>query len=1177
MMRVEQQNPSVVDVLRQESGPEEKAGGIFSGKAGVVKNSGVVCETNTAHRGSGGATSVNMKDATYLKPEAEDDKTIVDDLEQSATLDASGRREQMAVLAGTTSEEDYARMQEEGFSLDEVSSNTIITVTDKIKAELAKAGVDISVFGDDLSAEQLEKLAGSPELARQLERAFREADLPVNDENVRDSVDAMRMAEALKTPGDDAVRYLMENSLPPTVANLYRAEYSGGYQGYEGQRVNMTPFLNQVERIIVQAGFPVSEQTIGECRWLLENELPLNEENLSYLKELRGLTLPVDAETMADCIATAIAEGGRPQDAMLVDTFTKEAQAANVQSVVDHATDADLEYIIDSGLTVTVRSLAYAAAARAQGLTAGNPENGSAVSGAAAAGSAVSGAVQSATAESAAAGTGAVPATGGAAAAASGAGSVTGGAAAVAAAGQPTETGDVRSGAIPAAQAVPAGNGTRGTGTAAGAGGVQETGAGFGTAGTQGTAPVSGAESSGAGAQEDSAGAQTRRELALLTARRQLEEARLVMSVQANYALLKKGIQIDTEPLEKLVEQLKNDEEEYYGRLLRAQGVEDDDRNVALFQETTQTISDLKQTPAYILGVPEIRTAAIGEVHDQGQRMRGSFEQAQERYETLMTAPRADLGDSIQKAFGNVDDMLSEIGLVPTEANRRAVRILGYNQIAITPESVAEMKSVDEEVQRAFHNMTPAMVVEMIRRGINPLDMSFSGLNETAEKIGKELEAGETDYRSFGEFLWKLEQRDAISKEERASYIGIYRLIHQVESSDGAVIGALVNQGADVTMRNLMMAVRTGHQAGGMDITVDDSFGEREKGGGIANSITGQIETAYQHNCMKDAADALTPDRLAAVMRQEDWENMTPEQLKEALSEAKTDDAKLDMDYARERLAELAQSAKASQDIYAVLQKYDIPNTMSNILAVEEMMKHRNGTFRRIFGDGVKAPGEEVTAGDLEKIRRELLEEFGEAVSSPAQMAEAQEKLGELAENVMKTMIESDEVTSLDVREMRMLSAQLSVHRIMAKQEQYSVPVLVSDGVVNVSLKIVRGVDRKGIVDITMESRLRGKIAATFQAKAHGVKGFLAAENEETKKLLEEHGEQLLEGFDEDLDMGYAQIRDLDLNRFSSGAFGVNAQEAAAETDTQDGDYQVQTTRLYRIAECFIRQLREVL
>ena len=59
--------------------------------------------------------------------------------------------------------------------------------------------------------------------------------------------------------------------------------------------------------------------------------------------------------------------------------------------------------------------------------------------------------------------------------------------------------------------------------------------------------------------------------------------------------------------------------------------------------------------------------------------------------------------------------------------------------------------------------------------------------------------------------------------------------------------------------------------------------------------------------------------------------------------------------------------------------------------------------------------------------------------------------------------------------------------------------------------------------------------------------------------------------------MSYAGIRDLDLDQFSSGVFGINAKTQTEETDAETEDYQVQTTRLYHIAETFIRQLREVL
>ena len=47
-----------------------------------------------------------------------------------------------------------------------------------------------------------------------------------------------------------------------------------------------------------------------------------------------------------------------------------------------------------------------------------------------------------------------------------------------------------------------------------------------------------------------------------LTARRQLEEIRLRMTAQVNLQLIKSGFSIDTEPMEKLVEALKQAERE---------------------------------------------------------------------------------------------------------------------------------------------------------------------------------------------------------------------------------------------------------------------------------------------------------------------------------------------------------------------------------------------------------------------------------------------------------------------------------------------------------------------------------------------------------------------------------------------------------------------------------------
>ncbi len=1083
-MRVEQQQmqgQNIAELMQQACGMEDTGRASFFGAAVKAE------EVKSAH-----SMSFQVKEPTYLNPAREEQKTLVEEMEEGSALDARGRKNQMAVLAGTTSEEDYAKMQEEGFSLDSTTSNTIVTVTDKIKAELAKAGVDISCFGDDLDMEQLAEITGSPELARQLVQAIREEDLPLSGENIRQVAETVALAGSLSAPDDDTIKYLLDNGLAPTAQNLYVAEHSGIGGTKTAEQLNVSSFLPQIKTVILEAGLPVNDETIETSRWMLEQDIPLTKEKLSYACDLRSQGLSTQPEQVAKLAAQAIREGGTARDAVLLPGYTLTEQAERAVAVVTEATDEELAYLVGEGRELTLENLAAAKYLREAAVAEGAAD----------------------------------------------------------------------------APEVQAGAGAQNAGTS-----EVQTGAGVQNA-------VTSEAQAGTAVQNTDVAENTvytDEGLALISARRQLEELRLVMTASANYALLKQGISIDTEPLAQLVEQLKDLENSYYRNLLQSQGVDAGEENAALFREVTEKVTEIRFVPAYVLGMKDTDVLTISGVHESGSALKAALDRANERYETLMTAPRADLGDSIQKAFANVDDILEDLSLETSEQNRRAVRILAYNELSITPESVGQMKAADEEVQRMFRNMTPAVVTQMIKRGVNPLEMDFAGINRIAEEIQSEL-GDSTDRSRFGEYLWKLEQNGEISEDERSAYIGIYRLIRQVENTDGAAIGALIHQGADLTMKNLLTAVRSGKRSGGMDYAVDDDFGGVERTAKENVSVTEQIEAGYQNNCLKDILNVITPERLKAVLSGEmNWENMTPEQLKAALTQAQTDESSVDQAYAKQQLADLTQAAEASRDIYQILQRYDIPNTVTNVLAMQAMMADRNQMYRKIFGVGIDA--DEVTIEDLEEIRQELLKEFGEAASKPAAMAEAQEKLGELAENVMKTMINSERVTSLDVREMKLLAAQLSVSSILAKEEHYSVPVMVNDEMMNVSVKIVRGVDKKGIVDIMMESQLRGKIAATFQAKENGIHGFVASDSRETVDLLRQEAARLTETLsaadDEVRDLHCAYIEDLTLNYFSEPFTG---EEAETQGEDNSGEaYRIQTVRLYRIAESFLKMIKETL
>ena len=421
-----------------------------------------------------------------------------------------------------------------------------------------------------------------------------------------------------------------------------------------------------------------------------------------------------------------------------------------------------------------------------------------------------------------------------------------------------------------------------------------------------------------------------------------------------------------------------------------------------------------------------------------------------------------------------------------------------------------------------------------------------------------------------------------------------------MEQTDGAAIGALVNQGAEMTMKNLLTAVRSTHKTNRMDISVDNDYGETEDQTASINSITDQIETAYQTNCIKDAADLLTPGRLQQVFDQHpDWQNMTPEEFARALAETADTDVAAEREYLQEQMQMVQEAASASDEIYRMLEQFDLPNTAMNVNAIQSMMANRNQLFRQIFGEESTNPDRErkITTEDIEAIKESIIEDFGEAVSEPEALAEVQETLGTVAENVMKTMISSDEVTSIDVREMRLMQAKLSINQTLAKKEQYSIPVLVGDKVTNVSLKIVRGVETKGIVDIMLESEMSGKIAATFQAKEEGISGLVVTDKQETRDLLADQmgflASAIQESGGEQVDLRFAIEKNLDLNHFSGVASGksgnvtsvndsaastkeaVDKEGQSTEGKKEDSVYKVQTARLYHIAEAFLKTIRE--
>ena len=999
------------------------------------------------------SNSVDMSDTIYGKPQNKKDskdKNIAEDMIDESSQSTENRRNEMVVVANTTTTDDYNSAKDDGYDV-------IVTETDKIKAVLAKAGVDISIYGDSLSEEQLSDITGNAAVATMISNQLKTYDVPATDENISDCQNAIMQAKQLENISQDTKAYMVKNAMQPTISNVYKATYSSmqgaaaqqntKYEISDAQFENLKP---QIYEILNDAKIEPNEENINQCRWLLNNQLDVTPENILLADKIDGIaqnTGKTDDTFYAKSVAEAIALGGKAIDATMSQDGLVTDCAIKAENVLKEATPEDVISLETEKEPVTIENLAIAIETRkSQSDKSGSGKNNS--------------------------------------------------------------NGNSR-------------------------------------------------DTEHYNSSPD-----------MIRAQRKLEEARLYMTAEANLSLLKKGISIDTEPIERVVEQLREQENKYYRAIFSDDSIKAADERVSAYENVTEVFEQLKQQPAYVLQ-PDSNQKTVNEIYTDGQKLQQSFEKASQGYETLMTAPRADMGDSISKAFQNVDDILKDIGMDTTDENRRAVRILAYNNTDITEQNISRIKAVDEQVQRAFKDMTPAVTVEMIKKGISPLNMTMQEISDTARQI--KSENPDEKEQKYSEFLWKLEKQNGITSEERESYIGIYRLITQVEMSDGAVIGALINQGADITMKNLLTAVRTKGK-NRMDYKIDDDFSGIDTTSKVTH-IDVQIETAYNTNCLRDIMDVISPEKMDFAT-DERWLDMTPEQLKQAVWDAKEDKV-LSERYAQEQIRQFKEAVSSPENAYAFLEKYDFKTTASNLMAATRIIKNPSESVKKLWERGDNAV--------IRKLLDDTLEQFSEAVKTPVELAKAQEELAETAAHVMDNMIiENKETGSLDIRQMKLLCSQLRIASGMAKQENYIVPVETSDGsVTGVNLRIVRGEDKKGFVDIFMEDSLKVRIAATFEAKENGVSGTIITSEDSTRALLEKNisafAENIGNAENEPADLRVVCMQDISAENFITGGNSKKTAEQKALDGNENKSYNVQTSRLYNIAEQFIVNISDML
>ena len=80
----------------------------------------------------------------------------------------------------------------------------------------------------------------------------------------------------------------------------------------------------------------------------------------------------------------------------------------------------------------------------------------------------------------------------------------------------------------------------------------------------------------------------------------------------------------------------------------------------------------------------------------------------------------------------------------------------------------------------------------MIRENINPMTEDIHTVNAYLTEMNAQQDNDKEE--KYSRFLYKLDQTDGISEQERNQFIGIYKMMNIFTKDAGAAIGTLVKQ-----------------------------------------------------------------------------------------------------------------------------------------------------------------------------------------------------------------------------------------------------------------------------------------------------------------------------------------------------------------------------------------------
>lgn len=588
-----------------------------------------------------------------------------------------------------------------------------------------------------------------------------------------------------------------------------------------------------------------------------------------------------------------------------------------------------------------------------------------------------------------------------------------------------------------------------------------------------------------------------------------LVTARVLMSANASVYLVKNNVSILTTPIDELNSMLMEYEQ--------ADGMYEEAQIAYTYVlEARKTLNEIVRNPARVFA--------------------SMFDKMNETYEAVGTQIRGDLGDSLKKAVqGSADDIIRELGLEGTDEDKEAIKVLAANNMDMTKENVEIVKSVNAMINNLIKNMKPETVLNMIKDGVNPMNASIEEVNEYLTEANDK--ASKDNEEKFSKFLYKLDRTNGITKEQRKQFIGIYQMMNIFTRDAGVAAGALIKQGAEVTMNNLMTAYNS-RKHYDMDAVIDENTGMAEVSG-IAN---------YYSALFMANGGLVTPNTLKNVDNSSGIGEQSVEMFIEQLED--NFDAAAEEQYYEEYLKEQQAAVQAGADILRQIRNADTEINSGNIQAVKAFLE--SGQFPDIRG--VK------TTRDY---ARDSIEKIGHKEKLSLMYEEMKDETEEGLQEVLSKAGDLD--TQIDVNyegflDLRLKDRTIGYIKNLALRHDYRIPYITDSGSIGMlKLTLVQDDDNKGRISVNMLSSVLGKVSVEAKADRESLGMYIVSDT-----AVSDEGIQLLDDMEESLKEVFG-FTNVSVNTTKSSDVPYVTYEAAADS--------VATDKLYEIAAQIVKQL----